>query len=154
MRQPHESRANSARNVAVASLAHYQPARKFVANTIARRHVAPVTLIQPQSGAVLPVIIMQQETPQFNIQLRGNNSSEAMQLLWINKQPLTVPSAAIYMASSDKISLSGAHYLGKIESRGTYVFNLPQQKQKEQINFIVYDFIHRQIIKKVNFSLK
>ncbi len=114
--------------------------------TIARRHVPPTNLIQPQSGTVLPVIIKQKETPQFTIQLRGNNSLEARQLLWINKQPLTIPTAAIYLTSSDKASLSGARYIGRIETRGTYVFNLPEYQQKEQMHFVVYDFIHKKII--------
>jgi hypothetical protein len=114
--------------------------------TIARRHVPPTNLIQPQSGTVLPVIITQKETPQFSIQLRGNNAFEARQLLWINKQPLTVPTAAIYLASSDKASLSGAQYIGRIEARGTYVFIWPQHKQMKPMHFIVYDFLHKQII--------
>lgn len=89
--------------------------------TIARRHVPPTDLIQPQSGTVLPVMITQKETPQFKIQLRGNNSFEARQLLWINKQPLTIPTAAIYLTSTEGLLVRGSIYRKNRSQRYLYL---------------------------------
>jgi hypothetical protein len=122
----------------------------IISATVARRYFPPTNLIQPQSETVLPVIIMQKETPQFAIQLRGLNSSEVKQLLWINKQPLTIPTAAIYKVSSDRASISGANYIGRIESLGSYTFNIPPHRPQAPLHFIVYDFIHKKIVERVN----
>jgi hypothetical protein len=122
----------------------------IISATVARRHLPQMNLLQPRSGAVFPVIVKQKETPRFSVQLRSNNAFQATQLLWINKQPLITPTAAIYLASSDKASLGDAHYIGRIESRGTYVFNLTAFQPQAPIHIIVYDFIHKKIVEKVD----
>lgn len=107
-------------------------------------------LLQPASGEALPVVIKTIEKPGYTIRLRGNSQSAA-QLEWINKTPLTVPTAVIYKTIPGKQSFGNGELIGRIESRGTYHFNL-KNDSTNNYDFILYDFIHGQIIDSINFT--
>lgn len=108
----------------------------------------PTSVVERQNGSLLPVVIKEKIWKGNTIQLRGNDQSAIQQLVWMNKQMLSIASATIYLAGADINSISPSKYIGRIESRGNYVFGLPP---KNQYHFIIYDFIHQQIIDRINF---
>ena len=93
-----------------------------------------------------PVLIKEKISEGYIVRLR-RDGSYSIQLAWTNKKPLEVPTAAIYLADSDTASINAAQYIGRIEGRGNYYFNLPSSSAH---NFILYDFIHQQIIDRIN----
>lgn len=119
----------------------------IVSAVMARRSI-PKSPVEIQNGSLLPVVIKEKIWNGNTIQLRGNDQSVVQQLAWMNKQMLSIASATIYLADADTNSVSSSKYIGRIESRGNYVFDLPA---KNQYHFIIYDFIHQQIIDRINF---
>ena len=108
------------------------------------------TLFQPPATEALPVVIKTVEKPDYTITLRGNKQIPT-QLEWINKTALTVPTAAIYKTVPGKKEVEGADLIGRIESKGTYHFYLRGDSTTDY-HFILYDFIHQQIIDSINFT--
>jgi hypothetical protein len=119
----------------------------IVSAVMARRSI-PSSAIEIQNGFLLPVVIKEKIWNGNTLQLRGSTQSKVQQLVWMNKQMLSIASAALYLEESDINSVSSPKYIGRIESRGNYVFELPV---KSQYHFIVYDFIHQQIVDRINF---
>jgi len=105
--------------------------------------------LQPSPSLVLPVIIKTVDRKHYTINLRGNSQIPG-QLEWINKSVLTFPTAIIYKTAPGKHDINNADLIGRIEARGTYHFDL---KNDSAINyhFILYDFIHQQVIDSINF---
>jgi len=147
----------------------------MIAALIARKPVVNDAFGQVQNGKALPVVIAEKRLGQNLLQLRGTGPGAVQQLLWINREPLNVASATIYLSGlpltpskgggtasvrgqlqqeANKNSGSQQNedkgiYIGRIEIRGNYVFGLPPQKE---YHFLVYDFIHQQIISRISFS--
>jgi hypothetical protein len=119
----------------------------IVSAVMARRSIHAST-IEIQNGSLLAVVIKEKIWNGNTLQLRGSNQSNVQQLVWMNKQILSIASATIYLAESDSNSVPSSKYIGRIESRGNYVFELPV---KNQYHFIIYDFIHQQIVGRINF---
>jgi hypothetical protein len=119
----------------------------IVSAVMARRSI-PSSAIEIQNGFLLPVVIKEKIWNGNTLQLRGSTQSKVQQLVWMNKQMLSIASAALYLEESDINSVSSPKYIGRIESRGNYVFELPV---KSKYHFIVYDFIHQQIVDRINF---
>lgn len=120
----------------------------------------PVKLLQDQSMPLLPVIIKTKKTDSYTISIRSNKENTKWQLEWVNKKALTVPSAVIYRLSFPlphldttefKIPVNG-NLIGRIEARGRYVFPLTPDSSATRMNFVLYDFIHYNIIEKINLS--
>src|SRR4051812_31372407 len=57
-------------------------------------------LLQPASSAALPLVLKTKENDDYLINLRSSKDTSALQLEWINKTTLTVPSAVIYKLPS------------------------------------------------------
>ena len=116
-------------------------------------------VLQPASEQALPKIIFSTDKESYAVRLRADESG-ARQLEWINKDVLAVPSAVIYKASPNpsqggvygKFSLEHAELIGRIEARGTYYFPLKEDSTNLHSQFILYDFIHEQIIDTINFT--
>ena len=106
--------------------------------------------LQPSSTEALPVIIKKIEKENYTVSLRGNNQI-ATQLEWINKSVLTFPTAVIYKTIPGNNNIGNADLIGRIEARGTYHFAL-QPDSANNYYFILYDFIHQQMIDSINFS--
>lgn len=106
-------------------------------------------LLQPPPSVALPVIIKTVERENYTINLRGSSQIPG-QLEWINKTVLTFPTAVIYKTASGKNDISKADLIGRIEARGTYHFDL-KYDLTNNYHFILYDFIHQQIIDSINF---
>ena len=107
------------------------------------------TLLQPPATEALPLVIKTVEKPGYTIRLRGNKQIPT-QLEWINRTALTVPTAVIYKTIPGKKDIEGADLIGRIESKGTYHFYL--LGDSTNYHFILYDFIHQQIIDSINFT--
>ena len=107
-------------------------------------------LLQPPVTRALPVVIKTREKQDYTVNLRGNSQTPA-QLEWINKTALTVPTAVIYKIVSGKKDIENADLIGRIESKGTYHFDLTNDAINN-FHFILYDFIHQHIIDSINFT--
>lgn len=85
------------------------------------------------------------------VELRGTSVETADQFVWHNDEPLGFPSAVIYLQNRDTFSITNAQYIGRIESRGDYLFEVPAGQNKYHI--VVYDFIHEVVVGHVKFAL-
>ena len=121
----------------------------------------PVKIVQTVNTELLPIIKYKKDNGQYCINIRTNKENTVWQLEWKNKRALMVPSAVIYKASpspskggvSRSFTPGHSQLVGRIEARGNYVFGLsPDSATDAQIHFILYDFIHQQIIDSINFQ--
>jgi hypothetical protein len=108
-------------------------------------------LLQPTATAALPVIRKSFNKENYTINIRSNNDGSQLQLEWINKKTLTYPTATIYQTINETKSIHGAFLIGRIEARGVYRFALKKDIANNNYHFILYDFIHQQIIETINF---
>jgi hypothetical protein len=107
-------------------------------------------LLQPTTVESLPVVLKSFNKENYAINLRCNNDTSQLQLEWINKRTLTYPTTTIYQDITNTNDISKAVLIGRIEARGTYHFNL-KKNSNSNCHFIVYDFIHKQIIDSITF---
>ena len=108
------------------------------------------TLLQPPASESLPSVIKIINKDNYTVSLRGNSQIPS-QLEWINKAALTVPTSVIYKTVPGKKGIESADLIGRIESKGTYHFYL-REASSRYYHFILYDFIHQQIIDSINFT--
>ena len=122
---------------------------------------SPVKLLQSQSTELLPVIKQSSDQKDYCINVRSNKDNTQWQLEWKNKNPLTAPSAVIYKTSlnpseggtSRPFIPNNSQLIGRIEARGDYTFLLPHDSSGyKEIQLILFDFIHQQIIDTINFQ--
>ncbi|MEP7377841.1 MAG: hypothetical protein ABI675_30860 [Chitinophagaceae bacterium] len=121
----------------------------------------PVKLLNPVATELLPVIKYKKDNAQYCINIRTNKENSEWQLEWKNRLSLAVPSAVIYRTSpspslggaSRSFTPGGSQLIGRIEARGDYNFTLPPDSSgHDQLRFVLYDFIHQQIIDSINFQ--
>lgn len=111
-------------------------------------------LWQPASAEALPVLIKSVNRENYTAGLRTNNDRSAIQLEWINRLALSSPSALIYqLPPADTAGqIENADLIGRIDSRGTYHFNLKSDSANILRQFVLYDIIHHRIIDRINFE--
>jgi hypothetical protein len=107
-------------------------------------------VLQPSVTKALPVVVKTIDKDGYRMNLRGNDANPT-QAEWINKKALTVPTAIIYKIVSGKKGVESNDLIGRIESRGTYHFDL-KTDSTNNYRFILYDFIHQQVIDSINFT--
>ena len=112
-------------------------------------------LLQPGATTTLPVVIRSFNKENYTVNIRANKDISHLQLEWINKKTLTYPTATIYNASPNPsdggaFKPADSELVGRIEARGVYHFNL-KKNSTNNYHFILYDFIHQQIIDTINF---
>ncbi|TMI80509.1 MAG: hypothetical protein E6H10_13580 [Bacteroidetes bacterium] len=107
-------------------------------------------VLQPAAAQALPNIIFSVEQKDYVVRLRSSDTLPE-QLEWINKNILTVPSAVIYETVAGGEDVKSADLIGRIEAKGNYYFPLQRNSIKEKPKFILYDFIHEEIIDSLNF---
>ena len=117
----------------------------------------PVLLLHPPAIPLLPVIRHAKNTNEYTLHIRTNKEQSAWQLEWKNKIPLKVPSAAIYRMSTAisgiPFSPGNAELIGRIETKGDYIFPLPENVSAGQsLYFSLYDFIHEKTLDTINFQ--
>ncbi|MBN8676089.1 MAG: hypothetical protein J0L56_18300 [Chitinophagales bacterium] len=114
---------------------------------------AAVKLLQSHEQPLLPVIWKSKDLINYQVTIRTNQQHKQWQLEWVNKKILEVPSTVIYRVNG-AADIAKNELIGRIETRGSYTFPLQWIAGKEQsFQFILYDFIHQQIIDSINFQL-
>ncbi len=110
-------------------------------------------LLQPETFAPLPVVLKQSDKQYYTVAIRSNTAGSQLQLEWINKTALPYPTATIYAGSTTK-DLEKAKLIGRVEARGNWYFALDTTFNANPAytdHFILYDFIHQQVIDTINF---
>jgi hypothetical protein len=125
----------------------------IVISWLAIPNQAPVKLLQSPSVNLFPAIHKTKDVINYKVNIRANKEHTEWQLEWKNKTVLTVPSAVIYQLNDTSDEISNAQLIGRIETSRSYVFPLPGYKHGNTgSRFILYDFIHQQIIEQINFK--
>ena len=106
------------------------------------------TLLQPATNFPLPMVVKTTHTKNYEVSIRRNADGSQLQLEWINKKALEYPTATIY-AGED---FNQAKLIGRIETRGNWYFSLDSTFKNGSDHFILYDFIHQQVIDTINFK--
>ena len=107
-------------------------------------------VLQPATSEALPNIISSVDKKDYTIRLRSVDTVPE-QLEWINKRILSVPSAVIYQTAAGGAGIKSGDLIGRIEAKGDYYFPLRRNSINEKSKFILYDFIHEEIIDSLNF---
>ncbi len=116
-----------------------------------RKPVVTQSLLQPGLTETLPVIVKSVDKEKYTVNLRTNNERSATQLEWINKSAITTPSALVYKLTPDRNeNISNSEIIGRIDARGSYHFALKKDSLSSN-RFVLYDFIHHQVIDSINF---
>lgn len=110
-------------------------------------------LLQSDVIKPLPFEIQRQDKKNYTVIVLANKEHSRYQLQWINKNILEQPTATIYLSGTHASNINDAKLVGRIEARGIYTFPLDSAITDPNSirQFIVYDFIHQQIIDTVNF---
>ena len=87
----------------------------------------------------------------YSIALLGNTDSTQLQLQWVNKKVLTVPTATIYKVAANSNDLTGAVLLGRLEAQGTYYFPVDSSLLREKWDLVMYDSIHNKVLDTIKF---
>ncbi len=112
---------------------------------------APIRLLETPSADLLPVIVHTADQAGYRINIRTNKENSEWQLEWKNAAVLTVPSAVIYKVSRGNDDITKGNLVGRIESGSDYVFQLPPDSAGyKNAAFVLYDFIHQEIIDHIN----
>ncbi|HTL10269.1 MAG TPA: hypothetical protein VL307_18475, partial [Chitinophagaceae bacterium] len=107
--------------------------------------------LQPPPVTPLPVVLKKASNKNYTASIRTNSDGSALQLEWINKQPLQYPSAVIYAGPG--VENVGRRLIGRVAERGHWYFPLDSSFGKNPgatQAFILYDFIHQQVIDSIN----
>ena len=117
----------------------------------------PVKALGQPGIELLPVIKHSEEKPAYCLRIRSDEGDSKRQLEWWNKLPLTVPSAVIYKTRAESktgtFDPGSAELIGRIETKGSHVFPLAKDSSANQeLHFVLYDFIHQQIIDQFKFT--
>jgi len=111
-------------------------------------------LLQPEAIAPLPVVLKRSDNQNYTVTIRSSTNGSQLQLEWINKTALQYPTAIIYAGTEIKNS-GEARPIGRIEARGNWYFPLDSTFNANSgsiDHFILYDFIHQQVIDTINFK--
>ncbi|MEO6734025.1 MAG: hypothetical protein ABIN01_22575 [Ferruginibacter sp.] len=106
-------------------------------------------LLQPAVVLPLPIEINKIEKGNYTVMLRSNVEGSQLQLEWVNKNILTVPTATIYQSVTDDITKG--KLIGRIEARGTYRFTVDTGFLENNNKLLVYDFIRKHIVDSIKF---
>jgi hypothetical protein len=120
------------------------PVGIIAAYTSVKKPVAE-KLLQPNSANALAIELKKMDKENYSVALRSSADTSQLQLEWVNKNMLTVPTATIYQVAAGNDIATGK-LIGRIEARGTYYFPVDTGFLKNINRLIVYDFIHQQII--------
>ena len=116
---------------------------------LATPKAATDTLLQPATTVAYPFVVKTVETRSYTVYIRKDKDS-SLQLEWINKQILTVPTCTIYSVPEGSADVSNGQLIGRIEAMGTYYFALPAGAASIR-ELLLYDFIHGQVIDRTHF---
>lgn len=109
-------------------------------------------LLQPAADQAYPVIVTSVNKENYTVNLRKANDS-MVQIEWVNKNTLTVPTATIYKVIAENNDVKNGSLIGRIEARGTYRFAVTKDflPAGPAYHLVLYDFIHHQVIDTIKF---
>ena len=110
------------------------------------------TFLQPGLSLSMPKLIKSVEKENYTINIRCTENRDNCQLEYINRHALTIPSLLIYIMKPGAQTIDEHDLLGRIESKGSYYFLLSAEGGNEATGFILYDFIHENIIDTILFE--
>lgn len=110
----------------------------------------PVQFLQHKSIELMPEVLKSYQVPAFSVSIRTDSARDKFQLYWCNLKELNVPTAVIYVTSKDSFEITQSKYVGRIETRGSYLFPLDSTINFKNSRLILYDFIHEKIIEQIN----
>jgi len=109
------------------------------------------SLLQPESSPTLPVVLRKAISRDYSISIRANVDTSLLQQEWINGKILQYPTATIYADDGITKNTGDLKLIGRIEARGKWYFPLDSTfKRGEKTRFLLYDFIHQQVIDTIN----
>lgn len=112
----------------------------------------PVKLLQSERQELLPVVVSTANKDEYQVSIRRNSEGSQWQLQWQAKAILTNPSAVIYQIVDTMNDITWQQLVGRIESGKDHLFLLPDDSMSyKKVQFVLYDFIHEQIIDSINF---
>lgn len=112
----------------------------------------PVKVIAGNEEILLPDVIRSAGTPLSQVNIRSSNGRTVWQLEWKSKKILEVPSAVIYASDSERFDPANAIFIGRIESKGRYLFSLEKSTaSKQRLQLVLYDFIHGKVVDIIKF---
>jgi hypothetical protein len=121
----------------------------IISARLATPKAATDQLLQPATIAAYPFIVKTVQNKNYTVHIRKDKDS-SLQLEWINKQILTVPTCTIYSVPEGSGDTRNGQLIGRIEAMGTYHFVLPAGAASIR-ELLLYDFIHGQVIDRIHF---
>lgn len=121
----------------------------IISARLATPKAAKDKLLQPATAAPYPFIVKTAENKNYTVHIRKDKDS-SIQLEWINKEILTVPTCTIYILPLGINDIRKGQLIGRIEAMGTYRFAIPANTASID-QLLLYDFIHQQIIESIHF---
>ncbi|MEZ4886920.1 MAG: hypothetical protein R3E32_19480 [Chitinophagales bacterium] len=111
-------------------------------------------MVNQNFPATLPIplakIVSIRNTPQFDIQLREDNVLGLKQIEVVVKNALTRPSTHLYVSDKSSKKVNDVLFLGILESKGTYRFNLnPSMTYQKTFILLFYDKIAGEVYLEV-----
>jgi hypothetical protein len=106
-------------------------------------------LLQPADGTAYPNIVKTSDTKNYTVRIRQAADS-SLQLEWINKNILRVPTCTIYGLPEGADDVKKGQLIGRIEAMGVYHFAIPANTASVH-HLLLYDFIHQQTIDTIRF---
>lgn len=96
---------------------------------------------------VFPVVVDSIVTQKYTARIRCTQNYQRCQLEYIHHLPLQLPSALLYRMKPGASTIDEHEILGRIGGTGNYYFAMEQRQEA----FILYDFIHHNIIDTIKF---
>jgi hypothetical protein len=113
---------------------------------VASRRTLPSENALAENHVLLPLLLNEAKWRGNTIQLRRGDNELERQIAWLNKEPLTFPIVAVYMAWWEGASPESAEFLGRVETRGLYTFPVAT---RDQYHLIVYDPVRQRILHRI-----
>lgn len=112
----------------------------------------PVKLLKNETPSLLTEVVRIADGKNYMVVLRSDKEKTNWQLEWKNKSVLEYPSAVIYNVTGVNGDIKKGKIVGRIETKGDYVFQLPADSSGySSLQLLLYDFIHDQKIESINF---
>jgi hypothetical protein len=119
------------------------------------RPAKPIDALQVQpAGSAYTQVVDSVRTEKYIARMRCSENNAGCQLEYINRLALEVPSVLLYRMRPGAVNIDGHELLGRIGPKGSYYFAIPVAQpgnQEQRRQFILYDFIHQQVIDTIKF---
>lgn len=114
--------------------------------------VYPISEVRTRNNEyLLPVVLHKYENSEFAFFIKTDSQHRIHSLEWVNKKPLQLPAALLFLTNSEKnFSTSASLLVGRIEALGKYQFIINNPRYKY---LVVYDFINGKVSNSIKLIL-